>query len=77
MKFEYFAYIKSYTFAAHSSSFEPEVLCLSFHSNTEAVLFACLLLGWATTTGRLLDHKVGNSIKCLSQGHSDALPHHR
>jgi len=25
--------------------------------------------------GRLLGPKVGNSIKCLSQGHSDALPH--
>jgi len=47
-------------------------LCLSYHSNTEAVLFACLSSGWATTTGRLLGSMVGNSIKYLSQGHSDA-----
>jgi len=26
--------------------------CLSFHFITEAVLFACLLSGWATTTGK-------------------------
>jgi len=50
-------------------------LHLSCHSNTEAVLFACLSLGWATTTGRLLGPKLGNSIKCLSQGHSNVLPH--
>jgi len=37
-------------------------LCLSYHSNTEAVLFACLSSGWTTTTGRLLGTKVGNSI---------------
>jgi len=43
--------------------------------NTEAVLFACISSGWATTTGRLLGPKVGNSIKCRSHGHSDALPH--
>jgi len=44
-----------------SSSFEPDVvLC----RNTEAVLFACLSSGWDTTTGRLLDPKVRNSIKC-------------
>jgi len=29
----------------------------------------------ATTTGRLLGPKVRNNIKCLSQGHSDMLPH--
>jgi len=50
-------------------------LCLSYHSNTEAALFACLSWGWATTTGRLLDPNVGNSIKCLTHRHSDALPH--
>jgi len=50
-------------------------LCLSYHSNTEAVLFVCLSFGWTTTTGRLLGPKVGNSIKCLSHGHSDELPH--
>jgi len=33
-------------------------LCLSYHSNTEAILFACLSSSWATTTGRLLDTKV-------------------
>jgi len=27
------------------------------------------------TTGRLIGPKMGNGIKCLSQGHSDALPH--
>jgi len=51
-------------------------LCLSYHSNTEAILFACLSSGcMATTTGRLLGPKVENNIKCLSQGHSNALPH--
>jgi len=50
-------------------------LCLSYHSNTEAALFAYLSSGWATTADRLLGPKVGNSIKCLSQGHRDALPH--
>jgi len=50
-------------------------LCLSYHSNTESVLLARLSSGWATTTGRLLGSKLGNNIKCLSQGHSDALPH--
>jgi len=50
-------------------------LCLSYHSNTEAVLFACHSSRWATTKGRLLGLKVGNSIKCLSQGHNDALSH--
>jgi len=35
-------------------------LYLSFHSNTEAVIFACLSLGWATTTGRLLGSKMEN-----------------
>jgi len=50
-------------------------LGLSYHSNTEAVLFACLSSGWAITTGRLLGFKMGNSIKYLSLGHSDALPH--
>jgi len=38
-------------------------------------LFACLSSGWATTAGRLLGPKVENSIKYLSQGHSDALPY--
>jgi len=52
-------------------------LCLLYHSITEAVLFACLSSGCATTTSRLLGPKVGNSIKCLSQGHSDALPHRK
>jgi len=44
---------------------------LSYHSNTEAALFVCLLSGWATTTGRLLGPKVGNSIKCLSHRESN------
>jgi len=44
---------------------------------TEAVLFACLShhRPKRTTTGRLLGPKMENSIKCLSQGHSDVLPH--
>jgi len=42
---------------------------------SEAVLFACLSSGWATTTGRLLGPKVENNIKCLFHGRSDALPH--
>jgi len=50
-------------------------MCLSYHSNTEAALFACLSSSWAITTGRLFGPKVGNSIKCLSQGDSDALLH--
>jgi len=50
-------------------------LCLSYHSNAEAALFARLLSGWATTTGRLLGPKMGNSIKGLSQRHSNALLH--
>jgi len=40
-------------------------LCLSYNPNTEAVLFAYLSSSRATTTGRLLGPKVGNSIKCL------------
>jgi len=38
-------------------------LCLHYHSNTEVVFFACLSLGWATITGRLLGPKMKNSIK--------------
>jgi len=47
-------------------------LFLSYHSITEAVLFARPSSYWVTTTGRLLGSKMGNSIKCLSQGHRDA-----
>jgi len=50
-------------------------LYLSYNSNTEAVLFVCLSSGWATTTGKLLGPKVGNSFKCLFQRYSDAPPH--
>jgi len=50
-----------------SSTFEPDVVlyavCLSYHSNTEAVFFACLSLGWATTTGRLLVPKVETALR--------------
>jgi len=44
------------------------ILCLNqmLHAlylyNTEAVLFACLSSGWATTMGRLLGSKVGNAL---------------
>jgi len=59
-----------------SSSFEPDVYALCLHySNKEAVLFACLSSGWATAIDRLLGPKMGNSIKCLAQGHSDNLSH--
>jgi len=50
------------------SSFEPDaalmhyMLYMYYISNGEAVLFACLSSGWATTTGRLLGPKVGNNI---------------
>jgi len=44
------------------------MLCFCHATPTQkAALFACLTSGWATTTGRLLGPKVGNSIKCLSQ----------
>jgi len=49
-------------------------LCLSYHPNTKAVLFASLLSDWATTTGKLLVLKMENSIKNLSQEHRDVLP---
>jgi len=42
-------------------------LCLSYHSNTEAVLFPCLSSGWTTTMGRILGSRMGDSIECLSR----------
>jgi len=42
--------------------------CLSYQ---EGILLACLSSGWAITMGKLLGPKVGNSIKCLSQGHRE------
>jgi len=66
--------------SSSSFSFEPvlySALCLSYHSNKEAVLFACLLSGWAATTGRLLSLKVRNSSKCLSKDTANALPHRK
>jgi len=60
-----------------SSSFEPDVVCsvsvMPFP--LKYVLFACLSSGWTTTTDRLLGPKMRDSIKCLFQGHSDALSH--
>jgi len=47
-------------------------LCLLHLSNTEAVLFAHLSSGWATTTGRKTAWPQDGS---LSQEHSDALLH--
>jgi len=38
-------------------------LCLSYHSNTEAVLFACLSSGLAMSS--LLGPKVGNSFNSM------------
>jgi len=40
-------------------------MCLSYHSNAEAVLFACLLSDWVITMSRLFGPKVGNSIKSI------------
>jgi len=60
------------------TSFELDVVLCSasvITLHTEAVLFVCLSSGWATTTGRLLGPKVGNSIMRLSQGYSEALTH--
>jgi len=81
--------ITKYCLDNNASLFELDVmclsvchyaLCLSYHTmclsyHVIPALFACLLSGWATTMGRLLGPNVGNSIKYLSQGHSDALLH--
>jgi len=61
----------------NSSSFEPDVvcmLCVCHTTPTEAVLFAFFR---QVGPPQQVDAwpQVGNSIKCLSQGHSDALPH--
>jgi len=66
-----------------SSSFELDVvlcsvLCyaLSYHSTQKLLwLHVFCQAGLPQRVGRLLGPKVGNSIKCLSQGHSDTLPH--
>jgi len=52
-------------------------LCLSYHSNTSCfVCMSFVRLGHHNgSSSRLLGSKVGNSINCLSQGHSDALLH--
>jgi len=50
-------------FLIRLNQFYTMFLCWPYHSNTEAVLFACLLSDWTTATGRLLGPKVGNSIK--------------
>jgi len=42
-------------------------LCLSYHSNTEAAVFACLSSGWDTTTGRLLGPKVGTALSVFAK----------
>jgi len=49
--------------------------CHTTPTQTEALCFACFSSGWATIAGRLPGPQMGNSIKCLSQWHSDALPH--
>jgi len=49
-------------------------LCLSYHSNTEAVLFACFSLGWTTTTGRLLGPKMGTVLSVFPK---DTVTHFR
>jgi len=48
--------------------FETRRGCYYFFVWTKCCSMLCV-------SGRLLGPKVGNSIKCLSQGHSDALPH--
>jgi len=45
---------------------------VKYQSKTEVVLFSYLLSDWATTS-KLFGSMMGNSIKCLPQGHSDAL----
>jgi len=52
------------------------ILCVCHTTPSQKMFcFAYFSSDWATTTGRLLGPEVGNSIKCLSQRHSDALPH--
>jgi len=62
--------------APSSSLFEPNVVLysLSVIPLQHRSCSVCMsFVSWATTMGRLLGSKVGNSIKCLSQGHSNAL----
>jgi len=78
LKYYYDAFIMNhkihfYTFVLLHLNQMLYALCLSYHYNTEAALFACPSSGWTTTTGRLLGPKMRNSIKCHSQAHSDAL----
>jgi len=51
------------------------MLCVCHTTTTHKLFCLNFSSGWATTMGRLLGLKVGNSIKCLSQGQSDALLH--
>jgi len=73
--FAWIKWIENKSMLLHLNQVLCYALFLSYHSNADAVLFACLLSSWATTTGRLLGPKIRNSIKCLSQVHSNALPH--
>jgi len=59
---------------ARSSTFEPDVCSVSVIPHQHKSCSVCSS-GWATTVGRLLGPKMENSIKYLSKGHSDALPH--
>jgi len=55
-----------------NTSFEPDVvLYLSYHSYTEAVLLACLSLGRATTTGRML-HSRRRAKQFAEGGHNES-----
>jgi len=60
---KHFLELRSTTRSKCASSFKLlqilYALYLFYHSNTEAVLFACHLSGWATTTGKLLGLKMG------------------
>jgi len=53
------------------------MLCVCHTTPTQKLLCLHVFLssGWAITTGRLLGPKMGNSIKCLFQEHSDAILH--
>jgi len=60
-----------------SSSFESDVLfSVSVISLQHRSYSVCMsFVSWTNAADRLLGLKMGNSIKCLSQRHSDALPH--
>jgi len=52
-------------------------VCHTITFQHRMALFACLLSGWVTTTGRLLGPKMGNLALCLFQEHSDRTKRYR